>query len=149
VSTPQEGPEREALRAKLPALLRAELFAIVFTTGAAVLVVEVLGTRIIGPVFGVSLFVWAALLAVTLASLATGYYAGGVLVDRAPAPRLIGFVVVAAGALLALVPVFSQAVLRLAERFDPRGGPLFCATVLFAPTLLVLGWSDPSRFGWR
>lgn len=38
----------------------------------------------IGRVFGVSFFVWSALLAVTLASLAAGYYLGGVLVDRRP-----------------------------------------------------------------
>jgi hypothetical protein len=72
---------------------RLELFATVFGTGAAVMVVEILGTRVIGPVFGVSLFVWAALLAVTLGSLAIGYYAGGVLVDRSPKARLLGSVV--------------------------------------------------------
>jgi predicted membrane-bound spermidine synthase len=143
VSVRRESPEREAPGTGLPALVRAELFAIVFTTGAAVLIVEILGTRIIGPVFGVSLFVWSALLAVTLASLAIGYYAGGVLVDRAPTPRLIGLVVVAAGILLALVPVFSQTVLRSAESLGPRGGPLLSATVLFAPSLCVLGMVGP------
>lgn len=30
--------------------------------GAVVMLVEILGTRIVGPVFGVGLFVWSALL---------------------------------------------------------------------------------------
>lgn len=34
-----------------------ELFVTVFVTGAAVMTVEIVGTRIIGPVFGVGLFV--------------------------------------------------------------------------------------------
>src|SRR4051812_1459428 len=90
---------------------RVELLLTVFITGAAVLTIEVLGTRIIGPVFGVSLFVWSALLAVTLASLAAGYYAGGVLIDRAPNVRVLGAVVVAAGVLLGLVRAYSHPVL--------------------------------------
>ena len=51
------------------------------------MIVEILGTRVISPVFGVSLFVWSALLAVTLAALAIGYFCGGVLVDRRPSVK--------------------------------------------------------------
>ena len=53
-----------------------------------------------GPSFGVNLFVWSALLAVTLGSLATGYYAGGVAIDRLPSARLLGLTVIAGGVLL-------------------------------------------------
>jgi SAM-dependent methyltransferase len=125
------------------ALTKLELFATVFVTGAVVMVVEILGTRLIGPVFGVSLFVWAALLAVTLASLAIGYYVGGVLVDRAPNPRLLGLVVTGGGALLGLVPALSHAVLGSAQSLGPRWGPLASATLLFAPCLVVLGTVGP------
>ena len=120
-------------------LARAELFGTVFVTGAAVMTIEILGTRIIGPVFGVNLFVWSALLAVTLGSLAVGYYTGGVLVDRAPAPRLLGTIVVLAGVLLGFVPALSHPVLRLAESLGPRAGSLLAAAVLFTPCLLLLG----------
>jgi hypothetical protein len=126
-----------------PALGRAELFSTVFLTGAAVILVEIVGTRVIGPVYGVNLFVWSALLAVTLGSLAVGYYAGGVLVDRTPAPRLLSMVVAAAGVLLGLVPLFRLVVLRAAESLGPRGGPLVAATLLFAPSLLTLGMIGP------
>ena len=44
--------------------------------GALVMVVEVLGARAIGPFFGVSLYVWTALITVTLLALALGYALG-------------------------------------------------------------------------
>lgn len=43
---------------------RLALHVTVFATGGVVMTIEVIGTRIIGPVFGVGLFVWSALLAV-------------------------------------------------------------------------------------
>jgi SAM-dependent methyltransferase len=115
----------------------------VFITGAAVMNIEILGTRIIGPVFGVSLFVWSALLAVTLASLAIGYYAGGVVVDRRPTVQLLSIVIVASGALLGLVPAISHGVLGLTQSFGPRGGPLVAAFLLFTPSLIALGMIGP------
>ena len=122
---------------------RLELLSTVFGTGAAVMVVEILGTRVIGPVFGVSLFVWAALLAVTLGSLAIGYYAGGVLIDRSPRARLLGTIVTVSGCLLGLVPALSHAVLGACQNLGPRWGPLVSATFLFAPCLIVLGMVGP------
>jgi MFS family permease len=122
---------------------RRGLMATVFVAGAAVMVVEILGTRVIGPVFGVSLFVWSALLAVTLAALATGYYVGGVLADRRPERRLLGVVLLAAGALLALAPLAARPILALAEGAGPRGGSLLAATLLFGPCLAVMGMVGP------
>jgi spermidine synthase len=124
-------------------LPRAELLATVFATGLAVMVVEILGTRIIGPVFGVSLFIWSALLAVTLASLAIGYYMGGRFVDRSPKQRVLSVAVLAAGVLLAITPLIARPVLSFTESLGPRIGPLFAATLLFAPSLAVLGTAGP------
>ena len=138
-----EEPSVKPVQRPVPTLVRAELFGTLFVTGAVVMTIEILGTRIIGPVFGVNLFVWSALLAVTLGSLATGYYAGGILVDRKPSRLLPGLVVLTAGVLLGVVPALSHSVLGAAESLGPRGGPLLSATVLFAPCLFVLGTIGP------
>lgn len=105
--------------------------------------IEVVGTRVIGPVFGVGLYVWAALLAVTLASLAAGYFIGGELADRKPSAALLSHVVVASGALLALAPLLSASVLGLGETFGVRLGPLLSAALLFAAPLVFLGMTAP------
>lgn len=122
---------------------RGELFVTVFVTGAAVMTIEMVGTRLIGPVFGVGLFVWSALLAVTLASLAGGYYAGGVLADRRLDPRLLSKAVVSAGLALLLAPLLHRWALGVAEGMGMRVGPLFAATLLFAPSLVSLGAAGP------
>ena len=51
-------------------------------SGGLVMVIEVLGSRVIGPFFGVSLYVWTSLITVTLLALALGYAVGGWLADR-------------------------------------------------------------------
>ena len=58
---------------------RALLYGTVATTGAAVMMLELLGTRIIGPFYGVSLYVWSSLISVALIALSLGYYLGGVI----------------------------------------------------------------------
>jgi spermidine synthase len=126
-----------------PAVGRGELFITVFVTGAAVMTIEMVGTRLIGPVFGVGLFVWSALLAVTLASLAGGYYAGGVLADRRLGPQLLSKAVVSAGLALLLAPLLHRWALGVAEGMGMRVGPLFAATLLFAPSLVSLGAAGP------
>src|SRR5689334_24819125 len=82
----------------MPAGLRPYLYFTAAITGAAVMIVEILGAKMLAPYFGTSHFVWTAQIAVTLVALATGYYAGGRLVDRAPRlSRLYGSVLIAAG----------------------------------------------------
>lgn len=94
---------------------------------------ELLGSRVIGPVFGVTLFVWAALLVVTLASLSIGYFAGGVLIDRHPHSSMLGFAVAASGVLIVLGSLASPLVPRIAIPLGPRVGRVLAAATLYGP----------------
>lgn len=114
-----------------------------FCTGASVMIIEILGTRVISPVFGVGLFVWSALLAVTLGALATGYFLGGLLIDRRPTVRTLNATVAVSGAVLALAPLARRSVLGVTQDFGPRGGPLISAFLLFVPALVALGAVGP------
>jgi predicted membrane-bound spermidine synthase len=51
-------------------------------TGSIVLGVEVLSSRILTPYFGVSLYIWASILIITLICLAGGYFCGGILTRK-------------------------------------------------------------------
>ena len=57
--------------------LAAALYAIIFVTGGATLAMELLASRVMTPYFGVSLYIWTGILAITLVALALGYWAGG------------------------------------------------------------------------
>ena len=64
------------------------LYAIIFLSGAAVLALELLASRIMTPYFGVSLYIWTGILSITLVSLALGYWLGGRLALRETPARL-------------------------------------------------------------
>src|ERR1700675_872080 len=66
----------EDLSDELPRRLRAYLYLTAALTGAAIMIVEILGAKMLAPYVGTSHFVWTAQIAVTLVALAAGYYAG-------------------------------------------------------------------------
>ena len=68
------------------------LWLTIFVTGAAILALELLASRIMTPYFGVSLYIWSGILSITLIALAVGYGAGGWLARRwAPERRDLAF----------------------------------------------------------
>src|SRR5262249_44167380 len=71
--------------------MRLFLLLTAIVTGALVMALEVVGARVIGAFYGVSLFVWTSLIAVTLLALAAGYAAGGRYADRMRTPDAIFF----------------------------------------------------------
>lgn len=119
------------------------LFATAGITGALVMVVEILGARIIGPFFGVSLFVWTALISVTLLALALGYAVGGRLADHRPDPARLYLLIAAAGAWLVVLPFFKGAVLEALVPAGLRFGAFLSATLLFGAPLFLLGCVSP------
>ncbi len=127
-------------------LSRAVLAYLVLTTvicGALVMVVEVLGSRVIGPFFGVSLFVWTSLITVTLLALAGGYAVGGAIADRRSSPDYLYGLVLAAGLLVFLIPYVKGPVLKLCMPLGLRAGSFASTLLLFGPALFLLGCVSP------
>ena len=69
-------------------------------TGAAIMIVEILGAKMLAPYFGASHFVWTAQIATMLVALATGYYIGGRMVDASPRPERMYIAILIAAAYL-------------------------------------------------
>ena len=124
---------------------RAERFVLYMTvscTGAAVMMLELLGTRIIGPFYGVSLFVWSSLISVALIALAAGYFLGGLAADRWTGFRL-SYAVALAAFFSAIIPLISAPVLELTNALGVRAGAFSSALLLFAAPLTFLGMVGP------
>ncbi|NOZ54578.1 MAG: spermidine synthase [Gammaproteobacteria bacterium] len=111
--------------------------------GALIMVIEVMGSRVIGPFFGVSLFVWTSLITVALVALALGYAVGGYFSDRFGEPKYLYIIICIAGTLTLLVPVLQSPVLKLTVPMGLRGGAFASTFVLFGPALFLLGWVSP------
>ncbi|WP_446808385.1 fused MFS/spermidine synthase [Methylomonas sp. 2BW1-5-20] len=118
------------------------LFATVTFSGGAVMILELLGTRIIAPYYGVSLFVWTALISVTMIALALGYYLGGFLTDRYQSIRL-NHVILLASVSTALIPFINGPILAATNPLGIRGGAFASALLLFTLPLTSLAMVGP------
>jgi len=124
---------------------RFSYFLMLTTTlcGGLIMVVEVLGARVIGPYFGVSQYVWTALITVTLLALSAGYALGGRLADKHPSPDWLYGLIIVSGILVMLVPTLKPLAIQVSVPLGLRGGALVSAILLFAPALLLLGCVSP------
>ena len=115
-------------------------------TGAVVMALEILGSRILAPVFGNSLFVWGALIGVILAAMSSGYAFGGRISDRYACASVLAGLLLFSGAWTFLVAWLSQPVLfKMAGVIeDPRWGPCIAAAVLLAPPAFGLSGVLPA-----
>jgi spermidine synthase len=117
----------------------------VFTSGAVLLGLEITASRVLAPFFGNSLFVWGALIGVVLAGLSLGYWAGGALADRLPAPQLLLGVMALGGLLVLAIPFVDDPVLEAIVSWDPgpRLNPLLSAIALFGLPSIVFAAVTP------
>ena len=119
--------------------------AAVFLSGAVLLGLELVASRVLAPFFGSSIFVWGALIGVVLAGLSIGYWIGGVLADRYPAPQLLLGVLALGGGMTLLIPVVDDRVLEAVVEWDfgPRWNPLVAAVILFGLPSVTLATATP------
>lgn len=125
---------------------RGFLAYLIFTSmlcGALVMVIEVLGSRVIGPFYGVSLFVWTSLITVTLVALAAGYVSGGMFSDRHADPAWLYSIILLAGLAVLVIPAAKLPVLKMCQPLGLRGGAFASSLVLFGPSLFLLGCVSP------
>jgi spermidine synthase len=117
----------------------------VFLSGAALMGLEIVGSRVLAPVFGTSIFVWGALITTFLASLAVGYELGGRLADRRPEPEVLATLLFAAAAALCVLFAAPEALLDVLGRvpLPDRFRALAASLVLFGPPSVLMGMVTP------
>ncbi len=121
------------------------LQTVVLVSGAVLMSLEILGSRVLAPKYGSSVFVWGSLITTFLIALAIGYALGGRLADRHPSRSLLS-AILAAGS-VAILPAVTWSA-PLLERFsqlgwDVRWSSLAASLLLFLPSSLALGMVTP------
>lgn len=118
---------------------------LVFVCGAVLMSLELVGSRLVSPYFGNSIYVWGSLISVVMGALSLGYYAGGRLADRRPSPRLLSAIIALAGlltiAIRFLSPVVCESVWRMGA--GTRLGALGTSAALFFLPGVLLGMVSP------
>ena len=130
---------------KLPDRLKSYVLpAVVFITGACVLVIEVVATRILAPYYGNTIYTVSSILSVVLAALSIGYYVGGRLADSRPDPKLFYGIITMGGAAVLVLHVLHNTLLPyLGRHLSITTGPLVTAVALFLLPAVFLGMLSP------
>lgn len=129
----------------LAVMKRYLLEIVVFITGAVVMIMELVGTRILAPYVGSSIIVWTSLIGIILGSLSLGYAFGGKLADKNPSYKVLSTIIFLATIYIALLALFKEVVLSTVSgaSFDLRFTSVASSLVLFAPPSLLLGMVVP------
>lgn len=117
----------------------------VFICGAVVMIFELVGSRVLGPYFGTSIFVWTSLIGIILGSLSLGYYLGGKLSDKKPSFEILSLIIFLS-AVFILVTIFSKKfLLNFLQISIPniKISSVIASVLLFAPTSILLGMISP------
>ena len=128
----------------------------VFFTSAAVLVLEILASRLLAPYVGVTLETYTGIIGVVLAGISLGTWAGGRMADRVDPRRTLGPLLATGGALaLCTIPL-----IRLFGSAGLGAGPIAVVTLAFvgffapaavlsavAPTVVKLQLKDLEETG--
>jgi spermidine synthase len=123
----------------------AGLKLLVLVAGAVLMGLEIVGSRLLAPYFGNSVFVWGSLISLFLIALSLGYYVGGRVSDRRPSQRLLNGIVIAVAAWMFLIAVIAAPVCDtlLRANFGEKSGPFLAATILFLLPSVGMGVVSP------
>lgn len=125
---------------RLPAFL---LLYLTLSEGTAVMLAELAGARMLAPLYGSTLYVWGAVIGVTLLSLALGYWLGGVLSRRQGLIDRLCTLLLVAALLIIAMPGFAHWLILHLEFLPPIPAIIIQISLYMAPALLLLGASPP------
>ncbi len=119
------------------------LQGIVFLCGAVLMSLEMVGSRLLAPTFGSSIYVWGALIVVVMAALTLGYYCGGRIADKYPHYRIMGAILALTGGYIGFLPFWAGAVTGSFGTWEPRLGSLFVSMIFFFVPSVLLATISP------
>src|ERR687891_415555 len=126
-------------------MVRLLLNIIVFISGAVLMGLEIVGSRVLAPYFGSSIFVWGSLISVVMAALSIGYYWGGWLSAREPSYGRLFTLLVIPGILIFFLPFLYPTLNEwiAGVDFGTRLNPLIASSIYFLPPGVFLGTISP------
>ena len=101
------------------------------------------GSRLLGPTFGTSIYVWGSLIVVVMTALTVGYYFGGRIADNYPTYTMMGMILGAAGLFIGFLPFWAQTVNNSFSMLEPRIGSLLASVAFFLVPGILLATISP------
>jgi spermidine synthase len=126
-------------------MVRFLLNFVVFISGGVLMALEIVGSRVLAPYFGSSIFVWGSLISVVMAALSIGYYWGGWLSAREPSYARLLTLLLIPGVLIFFLPFIYPTVNEWVAGVDfgTRLNPLIASSIFFLLPGVFLGTISP------
>jgi predicted membrane-bound spermidine synthase len=119
------------------------LFLVLVIEGGALMAVELMGAKLVAPFYGGSLYVWTAVLTITVLGLTLGYYAGGRLSKKRPSEKML-FIILGISALLVLaLPLTASIAIALTMGMGLIIGICITCALLLLPPMFCFGMVGP------
>jgi spermidine synthase len=116
---------------------------VVFIASFCTMVIELVAGRIMAPYVGVSLYTWTSIIGVVLAGISIGAYIGGILADRFPTPRTLGWLLLVSGLAALSISPLTGAVARWPLETSLMVRILVVTAVIFFLPSCLLGMISP------
>jgi len=116
---------------------------VVFIASFCTMVVELVAGRIMAPYVGVSLYTWTSIIGVVLAGISIGAYFGGIVADRFPTPRTLGWLLFLSGLGALSISPLTGAVARWPLETSLMLRILIVTGVIFFLPSCILGMISP------
>ena len=125
--------------------MRFGIEIIVFICGAVVMIFEIVGSRILGPFLGTTIFVWTSLIGVILGSLSLGYWLGGYFADKKPKIEILSTIIFLSAISIIFTTIIHRYFLNQLPNynFDVRLQAVIASVILFSPASIFLGMVSP------
>ncbi|MEI7426076.1 MAG: fused MFS/spermidine synthase [Candidatus Moraniibacteriota bacterium] len=109
------------------------------------MIFELVGSRVLGPYFGTSIFVWTSLIGIILGSLSFGYYFGGKISDKKPNLNSLSIIIFLAAISIGLTIFIKDFLLTYLQMHftDIRINSVLASLILFSPASVLLGMVSP------
>ena len=117
----------------------------VFLSGSAIMVLELMGTRILAPYFGTTIDILTSIISVVLTALSIGYWLSGKIADKKPTYKNLILILFFASLTTILLFSFIKEVLTylIKINIDNRIAVLIGSIIFFGPVNILLGMVSP------
>lgn len=119
------------------------LYLLSFIEGGSVMACELFSAKMIAPFFGGSLYVWAAVLGVTLFALMSGYYIGGFVSQKFKKETGVYWILLTAGFFLMIMPYTAVSSMTANIDMSVQWGSTLSLLIFMFPPLLLMGMTSP------
>ena len=118
-----------------------QLELIIFFAGIITMAFELAGSRVLGPYFGASIFIWTSLIGIIMGSLSVGYWAGGQISIQRSDLKVLSMLLLFGGISIFLTAFGHDYILKRVVKYIPdfRLQVIMSSAILFGPASVFMG----------